>query len=441
MPSGVVIDLTGVTMLLRSRPRFRLSVLALALLAGCAAPGAREEPVPQTEPPPPTSADLESRAHELAQRLLIVDTHIDAPYRLTEHPGDLSQRSENGDFDFVRAREGRLDAAFMAIFVPAALQGTGRAKQKADDLIDLVEKQVSGQPDRVAIGRSVAEVRQNFARGLLSLALGMENGAPLEGDLENLRHFRARGVSYITLTHGKANDICDSSYDPERRWHGLSPFGREVVAEMNRLGVMVDISHVSDETFFQVIELSRAPVIASHSSCRHFTPGWERNMSDPMIEKLAQQGGVIQINFGSMFLDGGYRQRWQERHDAIEAYENEHHLGPDSEAGESFAKGYRESHPIEPVDVSAVADHIDHVVHLVGIDHVGLGSDFDGVGDSLPRGLEDVSNYPNLILELLKRGYTDDAIEKVCSGNLLRVWSEVERVAASGSRATQGTDG
>jgi len=430
MPSGVAIDLSGATMSLMSRPNCQPTVLAVLLLASCAAPGAREEPVPQTEPPPSTSASLESRAQELAQRLLLVDTHIDAPYRLTEHPGDLSQRSEDGDFDFVRAREGGLNAPFMAIFVPAALQGTGRARQKADDLIDLVEKQVSTDPERVAIARSVAEVRQNFGRGVLSLALGMENGAPLEGDLDNLRHFQARGIRYITLTHGKANDICDSSYDPERRWHGLSPFGREVVAEMNRLGMMVDVSHVSDETFSQVIELSRAPVIASHSSCRHFTPGWERNMSDAMIEKLAQNGGVIQINFGSMFLDGDYRQRWQERHDAIEAYENEHDLDPDSEAGESYAKGYRQAHPIAPVDVSVVADHIDHVVHLVGIDHVGLGSDFDGVGDSLPHGLEDVSKYPNLILELLKRGYTDDAIEKVCSGNLLRVWSEVERAAA-----------
>ncbi len=415
---------------LMSRPPFQLTVLALVLLAGCSAPGARDEPVPQAEPPSPPSADLESRAQELAHRLLLVDTHIDAPYRLTEHPEDLSQRTQYGDFDFVRAREGGLDAPFMAIFVPAALQGTGRAKPKADDLIDLIEAQASAHPGQVAIARSVAEVRENFARGVLSLALGMENGAPLEGDLANLRHFHDRGIRYITLAHGKANDVCDSSYDPERRWHGLSPFGREVVAEMNRLGVMVDVSHVSDETFSQVIELSRAPVIASHSSCRHFTPGWERNMSDPMIEKLAQKGGVIQINFGSMFLDGDYRQRWQERHDAIEAYENEHHLDPDSEAGESYAKGYRESHPIAPVEVSAVADHIDHVAHLVGIDHVGLGSDFDGVGDSLPHGLEEVSNYPNLVLELLKRGYTDEAIEKVCSGNLLRVWSEVERVAS-----------
>jgi membrane dipeptidase len=419
-------------------PARRAVLVTLVLLSGCAAPGAREEPPVSTEPSPAPTIDLQSRARELAQRLLILDSHIDAPYRLTEHTEDLSSRTQHGDFDFPRAREGGLNAAFMAIFVPASLQGTGRARPKADGLIDRVEALAAGHPDQAAIARSVAEVREHFARGLLSLALGMENGAPLEGRLENLRHFHARGVRYITLAHGKANDICDSSYDKQRPWRGLSPFGREVVAEMNRLGVMVDVSHVTDETFFQVMDLSRAPVIASHSSCRHFTPGWERNMSDPMIERLAKGGGVIQINFGAMFLEGGYQKRSEERYNAIEAYLSEHHLDPDSEAGEAYAKGYRESHPLGVVDVSVVADHIDHVVRLVGVDHVGLGSDFDGVGESVPRGLEDVSKYPNLILELLKRGYTEEAIEKIGSGNLLRVWSAVERVATDLTAAGSG---
>jgi membrane dipeptidase len=402
--------------------------LLLVSLAGCRPAAESAPPVPSPAPATPV-VDLEARAQELAQRLLILDSHIDAPYRLTVHPEDLAQRTQHGDFDCVRAREGGLNAPFLAIFVPASLQGTGRAKPKADELIDLVEGIVAQHPDQLAIARSVDDVRERFARGLMSFALGMENGAPLEGRLENLEHFHARGIRYITLAHGKANAICDSSYDSHRRWRGLSPFGRDVVREMNRIGIMVDVSHITDEAFDQVMEVTRAPVIASHSSCRHFTPGWERNMSDQQIVRLAQSGGVIQINFGSMFLDDGYREGWEERHAAIDGYLEEHDLDPSSDAARTYAREYRSQHPIPAVEVSAVADHIDHVVQLVGIDHVGLGSDFDGVGDSLPRGLEDVSKYPNLILELLERGYSEEAIEKICSGNLLRVWSEVERLA------------
>ncbi|MDL1877538.1 membrane dipeptidase, partial [Cytophagia bacterium CHB2] len=241
----------------------------------------------------------------------------------------------------------------------------------------------------------------------------------------NLKHFYDRGIRYITLTHGKSNHICDSSYDPNHQWNGLSPFGKEVVAEMNRLGIMVDISHVSDSAFYQVIRLTKAPVIASHSSCRSFTPGWERNMSDDMIKTLAKNGGVIQIAFGSSFVNGAYQKTEEGLWKALV----EQKINPNSEEGKAFVEKYREEHNLTYADISDVVANIDHVVKLVGIDHVGFGSDFDGVGDSLPTGLKSVADFPNLIYELLKKGYSDKDIEKICSGNLLRVWSEVEKTA------------
>jgi membrane dipeptidase len=375
-----------------------------------------------TESPPSVEVNLEQKAQELAQKLIVIDTHIDVPYRLEDKWEDISQRTESGDFDYPRAKAGGLNVPFMSVYVAAEFQKTGNAKQVADGLIDMVEKFAADWPDKFAIVTSVADVKRQFSEGKISLAMGMENGAPIGNDLENLAHFHTRGIRYITLTHSKWNQISDSSYDPERKWRGLSEFGREVVVAMNILGIMVDVSHITDEAFFQVMELSQAPVIASHSSCRHFTPGWERNMSDEMIRQLAENGGVIQINFGSSFLSGDYQKAMEE----LRAYAEEHSIDLDSEDGRRL----RRERGIDYADVTDVVAHIDHVVQMVGIDHVGLGSDFDGVGDSLPTGLKDVSGYPNLIHELLKKGYTDEDIEKICSGNLLRVWSEVERVAA-----------
>jgi membrane dipeptidase len=363
-----------------------------------------------TEPPPAVAPerDVHEYADELAHRFIILDGHIDVPYRVSavlQGGGSLPQlhaHADDGDFDYVRARAGGLDAPFMSIYTPAELQAEpGRSKVFAEQSIDLVHGLVVDHPDKFALARTPTEVRANFERGLISLPMGMENGSPLEAELANVEHFYKRGIRYITLTHALDNLVCDSSYDDAHTHGGLSEFGRAVVAEMNRVGIMVDVSHVSDTTFWQVMELSKVPVIASHSSCRHFTPGFERNMSDEMIVALAEHGGVIQINFGSAFLDGKYR--------AAE------------EAG----------NPVARVDLSVVADHIDHVVQLVGVDHVGFGSDFDGVGDSLPIGLEDVSMYPNLIAELLERGYGEADIEKICSGNVLRVWQAVEDYGAA----------
>ncbi len=361
--------------------------------------------------------------------MLTVDTHIDVPYRLTENRmEDVGNRTEEGDFDYPRAVEGGLNVAFMSIYVPATLQESGGARAFADELIDLVEGIVARHPDKFSLVTEVDQVGLDALDGKVGLALGIENGAPIEGDLANLSHFRDRGVRYITLAHSENNHICDSSYAEERQWNGLSPFGRELVAEMNRLGIMIDVSHVSDDTFFQIMELSQAPVIASHSSCRHFTPEWERNVSDEMIRMLAEKGGVIQINFGSAFLTHAAREQSSAHWAARAEFQKSDGLDDDDPALEDFERRYWEEHSRVYADLSDVVAHIDHVVNLVGIDHVGLGSDFDGVGDSLPTGLKDVSDYPNLTRALLERGYSRADVQKVLSGNLIRVWGEVDRI-------------
>lgn len=405
------------------------------------APIAAVEPAPAepppAEPPPPEPApvDLQAQAQALAQELVIVDGHIDVPWRLREAKAagkpadDVTKATKAGDFDLPRARAGGLDAPFMSIYVPAALEGKG-AKKAAERLVKLVEGIVARAPDDFALARSPAEVRANTAAGKISLPMGMENGAPLEGNLRNVAYFHGRGIRYITLTHSKDNHISDSSYDARHTHGGLSKFGEEVVAEMNRVGIIIDVSHVSDEAFDDVIRLSAVPVIASHSSCRHFTPGWERNMSDDMIRRLAAAGGVIQINFGSSFLSSDV-EREREAHEAArEEHVKALELPRGSPAAAEAVAAYEREHPAPRATVEHVADHIEHVIALVGVDHVGLGSDFDGVGDSLPAGLRDVSQYPNLLRVLLERGHDRAAIEKIAGGNVLRVWQAVEDGAA-----------
>jgi len=262
--------------------------------------------------------------------------------------------------------------------------------------------------------------------------MGMENGAPIDGDLANVQYFFDRGIRYITLTHSKDNHICDSSYDPSRTWNGLSPFGQQLIAEMNRVGIMIDVSHISDSTFYQVMKLSNAPVIASHSSCRHYTPDWERNMSDDMIRLLAQNDGVIQINFGSTFVSGESNRSWYEIDEHHKQWMAQEGLNSDDPEAKAYLTNYRKENFLF-VNVAQVADHIDHVVRIAGVDYVGFGSDYDGLGDTLPIGMKDVSQYPNLIAELLKRGYSDQDIEKICYKNVFRVWQKVIEIANESS--------
>ena len=378
------------------------------------------------------AVDLASKADSLAHAFIITDGHVDLPYRLKENnfniesDADIILSTDKGDFDYERAKAGGLDAPFMSIYIPSVLQETGGAKELADSLIDMVEGIANRFPDRFALARTPEDVRRNFSEGKISLPMGMENGAPIGNDLSNVAYFHNRGIRYITLTHAKNNLICDSSYDTTRLWNGLSPFGEEVVKEMNRVGIMVDVSHISDSTFYDVMDMTDIPVIASHSSCRHFTPGFERNMSDEMIKRLGEEGGVIQINFGSTFLDEHSQEVQEELRKQMTSGEQE----MSDSARDAYVSNYLKENNFW-TNVSKVADHIDRVVEIAGIDHVGLGSDFDGVGDSLPEGLKDVSMFPNLIEELLRRGYSDEDIEKICYKNVFRVWQAVEDAAVN----------
>ena len=340
---------------------------------------------------------INNTAQELAQEMIIIDTHLDTPIQL------YMQQSKNGfyeditktsslHFDFDRAVSGGLNVPFFVIFTPPSAEEKGTAFEMAKDLIQILEDIMNKHPSKFRLVKSPEEITNE--KGVMQVVYGMENGAPIESKLSNIKVFSDMGINYITLAHSKSNHISDSSYDSNKNWGGLSPFGRKVVAEMNKQGVMIDISHVSDAAFYEVLKLTKTPVIASHSSLRHFVPGFERNVSDDMLRELAKNEGVIQICFGSEFI------------------------------------AEKKKYPNLIVTVKDVADHIDRVKELVGIDHVGIGSDYDG-WRNFPVGLEDTSTYPNLIKELLNRNYTKEEIEKIFGGNLLRVWREVKKFSES----------
>ena len=373
-------------------------------------------------------------AEQIAQDSLILDSHIDVPYRLwRQHLEGLEiddiSGSTDGDFDFIRARKGGLNVPFFSIYLPASTQEDGASHQMANELIDMVEDIVTLHPEKFILINSVADLGSITKKNIVGIALGMENGAPIQGDLSRVQYYFDRGIRYITLTHSKTNHISDSSYDENIQWHGLSEFGKNLIEEMNKVGIMVDISHVNDEAFYQAIELSQVPVIASHSSLRYFTPGFERNVDDAMLSKLAEKGGVIQINFGSSFISSRPRDYLVTMNSFLGS-----RLGQNlEEVSEQDIRETRSefiaNNPYPYAGLDEVLDHFDRVVQLVGIDHVGIGSDYDGVGDTLPIGLKDVSTYPALIQGLLERGYSRKDIQKILGGNLIRVWKEVEEYA------------
>ncbi len=376
------------------------------------------------------STFAQDKSHELAHKFIITDGHVDLPYRLKiknfrldkEYLG-IPVETEEGDFDFKRAKLGGLDAPFMSIYIPASYSPAG-GKILADSLIDMVNFIAKGKKKYFEVAKTPADVRRIVKKGKIALPMGMENGSPIS-KIEDVAYFRKRGISYITLTHSKWNELGDSSYDTTKHWNGLSPFGKEVILEMAKEGIMIDISHVSDSTFYDVLALSPVPIIASHSSLRHFTPGFERNMTDEMVTLVKKNGGVININFGSTFIDGKVAESRNADGKILQELLEEKGLKFRDEAAKPFIDEFRKTHPLVFADVEMVVDHIDRAVKFAGVDHVGFGSDFDGVGDSLPTGLKDVADYPNIIKLLIERGYSEIDIEKICSGNMLRVWQEV----------------
>lgn len=367
---------------------------------------------------------------EQAKRLLkktpVIDTHVDFPWSLVEHkewytPGytALALKHGKGDFDYERAVKGSLYGPFMSIYIPASFQKQkGRAKEVADSLINMVYAIANAYPDKFALANRVRDFERNYKKGIVSLPMGMENGAPIE-TLEDVAYFHQRGIRYVTLTHSRDNQISDSSYDTLHTHGGLSAYGRDVVRQMNRVGIMVDVSHLTDDAIWDVLEVTAKPVIATHSACRHFTPGYERNLPDTLIRAIARNNGVIQVPFSHYFLSARSREVFQQAEKALK----DKGLDENTPEGKRFIAAELAR---SGITVRDVADHIDHIKNLVGINYIGLGGDFDGVGLALPPDLADVSMYPNLIAELLRRGYSRSDIRKICYQNTLRVWKANE---------------
>ena len=297
--------------------------------------------------------------------------------------------SPESHVDFPKLRRGEVDGAFFALYIPADMD-TDEAYAHALKMSGAVKNLIEAAPDRARLAVSADEALENKSKGLFSIFLGLENGSPIGKSMDRLHEFYDSGVRYMTLCHSRDNQICDSCASTEGKWHGLSPFGKEVIAAMNSMGMLVDVSHISDESFYDVLECSSKPVVATHSCCRKLADH-PRNMTDEMIRNLASAGGVIQINFYPVFLDSSFT----------------YSEGMDMSARPSYRY---------------IADHIDHVVSLVGTDHVGIGSDFDGI-EVTPKGMEDISMMPVLFDELRKRGYSEADLEKIASGNFFRVMS------------------
>lgn len=384
---------------------------------------------------------LQEKAAEIHERTLTIDSHVDWPIRQFLNPEfDPKIRHEpglpdSGQWDLVRMEEGGLDAVFMSIFTPQKKRNSEaykQAKDLANQQIDLTEKLVADNQDQVAIALTTEDAHKNEQLGKKSIFLGMENAYPLGKDLGNVQYFFERGIRYITLTHNKNNDIADSSTDERQEWGGLSPFGVEVIEEMNRLGIMIDISHVHDDTFWDVIELTKAPIIASHSSARKLRDV-PRNMNDDLLRAIKKNGGVVQLCFLGKFIKE--MEQSPERKAALEKFSAELAALSKGELSLEESKAliakYREVNQKYPENKPTLADaldHLDHMVDVMGIDHVGIGSDFDGGGGLI--GINDVSQMPNITYELLARGYSEEEIRKLWGGNLLRVFNEVITISS-----------
>ena len=375
-------------------------------------------------------AQATDAARKLAQDAIIVDTHIDAPGILMDGWADLGNEAKDRDFDYPKARAGGLDVAFMSIYTSPRQDADGSAWQAANAMIDGVEALVRRHPERFAILTSPKDAQRLLQGGRVLLPLGMENGAPIGDKLANLQFFFDRGVRYITLAHSANNRIADSSYVIDKQWNGLSPFGRDVVKEMNRLGIMVDVSHLADGSAMEAIQLSTVPVIASHSAFRHFTPDFERNISDELAKAVAAKGGVVQVPFGTAFIDPASAADTQAHFRAINDFNRRNAeleaQGKPALARAQFDKDWEAAHPPHQSTLAQVLDQVDYAVKLIGIDHVGIGSDFDGVDGELPGELKTVADYPNLVAGLQARGYGDADIRKILGGNLLRTWAQIE---------------
>jgi len=376
---------------------------------------------------------VSARAKQLHDRAIVIDSHDDTTQRLlSDKTYDISKRQKNGNIDIPRMREGGLDALFFSIWVPSDVTGV-KAVNTANALIASVHKAVAAHPNDLVLATTAADVRKAAADHKIAALMGMEGGHMINDDLAQLRKYAALGVRYLTLTHFKNNNWADSSTDKPAH-NGLTPFGKDVVRELNKLGMMVDISHVADKTFYDALEITKAPVIASHSSCRAIAHH-PRNMTDDMLRALAKNGGVVMINYEVSFLSEEYRVASDKASGGVVAQLAALSKKCGGDEACSTLESARinteamNSGALPKVNWEKIIEHIDHAVKVAGADHVGLGSDFDGA--TMPIGMEDASKLPKITDALIKKGYSDADIEKILGGNILRVMEQVEKVKGS----------
>jgi membrane dipeptidase len=430
--------------------RAALTLLFLAASASAALAQSKEtaQAAPVTDAlPRPAAASGERDARlwqktlKLQRSAIVVDSHNDILSIMFDENYDLGQSSV-GKYhtDIARMKQGGLSAEFFSVYVDRTYAARGGAARRALDLIDTVYRAAEKYPNDLMMAYTVADIRRAKKAKKIAALMGIEGGHAIENSLFALRDFYRLGVRYMTLTHNNTNDWADACCDTAKH-NGLSDFGREVVREMNRIGMLVDISHVSDKTMSDVLDISTAPVIASHSSARALAAR-PRNIPDDLLRRIAKNGGVVMINFYPVFIDQkaieaseARNVRLKPQRDAL----NERYKNDPKRLDEELTK-LNEANPLPPTPLSVLVDHFDHVAKVAGIDHVGIGSDFDGV-PYLPEGMKDIAQLPNLTYELLRRGYSEGDVRKVLGENFLRAFAEAERVAARASGGQVSRDG
>ncbi len=397
--------------------RRRWSLAALASLAACARPESE-------------SADAAGQAAE-QPKPYIIDLHCDTPMRMKAEGFDIGLRNDHGQVDIPRMRDGGVSAVFFSVYCEGARGKTPEKYAEALEIIDLIQNQVGRFPRDLTMTGSAEGIEAARDDGKIAILLGIEGGHMIDSSLDNLRRLYALGGRYLTLTHAKHTPWAGSSGDTPADDPGLTEFGREVVGELNRLGMMVDVSHISDKTFAAVMETTKAPVIASHSSCRAIS-NHPRNMTDDMIRQVAENGGVVHINYYNGFLDEDYRARAnaaKQFSEKLAAARKELADKPKELAQAEWRIAMEKIDAVGRVSFARLLDHFEHAVKVGGVEHVGLGSDFDGVEEELPEGMLDISKMPALMEGLRGRGLSEDDVAKIMGGNTLRVMQEVERHA------------
>jgi membrane dipeptidase len=389
--------------------------------------------------PQPRDEKLWQRALAIHRRAIVIDTHNDVTTPMTNDDYDLGgEPPAPYRTSLARMKQGGLTAEFFSLYVKPWYVTNGGAARRTLDMIDSVYRAVERHPQDLMIATSAADIRRAKRMNKIAALMGIEGGHAIEDSLPTLREFYRLGVRYMTLTWNNTNNWADAGRG-EKKHGGLSDYGREVVREMNRLGMLVDVSHVSDETMSAALDVSKAPIIASHSSARALSDV-PRNIPDDLLKRIAKNGGVIQVNFYSGFVDQKtVGPQSEERDKRLKAQQDElnRKYANDPERLSEESDKLEAANPLPPLPISKLIDHIDHIVKVAGIDHVGIGADFDGAND-MPEGASDVSMLPNITYELLKRGYSEQDIRKILGENFLRVFAEAERVARSMSKSISG---